>query len=212
MSPAELDEWARLWRGEEDPREQRVFERLAWRVGVKARLLQFADYGLAGLVVGAALVAIASDATPATLLFGLLLGGAAVWATWKRRTLHASAALGRVNDREALLAVARERCLIELRQSRWGLLLFPLGILLAGATKYSASSGGHVERFPAWLAAAVGRGESPLLAMLLLVIGEIYFLVRGLRLRRELRGIDQLIEQYVSETQLDAAGLALAAR
>lgn len=208
MNEPELEAFARLWRGEEDAEERRIFRVLAWRAGLKAKALRFADYGLALLLVAAALLAMFRDTTPATLLFGVLLGGAAVWSTWKRRTLHQSALLGGGNDRHALIEVARDRCRLELRQSDWGLLLFPLGMILAALTKFSAMSGGHIELFPALFAAAVGRGEAPALALLLLILGELYFLYRGRRLRRELAGLDRLREQYRREALLDAVETA----
>lgn len=204
MNSSELDEYARLWRGEESEEEQRVFRRLAWRVGIKARALRFADYGLAALIIVATLVAMMTDNAPSTLLFGILLGVAVVWGTWKRRVLHQTMLLGAIS-RETMIGAARERCRIELGQSNWGLLLFPLSILVASAMKFSALTGGHVERYLPEFFAAARRGENPLLILLLLVIGEVYFLYRSRRLRSELRALDMLDEQYRRETSLDRA-------
>lgn len=208
MTVEEFDEFARLWQGGDNAEEERIFRQLAWRVGIKARALKFADWGLAALIVIAAIVAMASDTTPATLLFGLLLGAAAVWATWKRRTLHQGSLLAGMNHRETLIGAARERGRLELRQAQWGLLLFPLGILLAGVMKFSALTGGHVERFWATMAEGVMLGKSPLLALLVLILGECYFLYRSYRLRGELRRLDRLSEQYRHESLLDDADAA----
>lgn len=205
MTSPELEDYARLWRGEESAEEQRVFRRLAWRVGIKARALRFADYGLAALILIATVVAMTSDTTPATLLFGVLLGIAVVWGTWKRRVLHQTMLLGAIGSRETMIGAARERCRIELGQSRWGLLLFPLSIFAASAMKFSALTGGHVERFVPEFIAAVRHGDNPLLILLLLVLGEAYFLYRSRRLRSELRVLDLLGEQYRREASLDRA-------
>lgn len=205
MNSSELDEYARLWRGEESAEEQRIFRRLAWRVGIKARVLRFADYGLAALILIGTLVVMTIDGTPSTLLFGILLGVAVVWGTWKRRILHQTVLLGTISSRETMIGAARERCRIELGQSNWGLLLFPLSIIVASAMKFSALTGGHVERYLPEFFAAARRGENPLLILLLLAIGEAYFLYRSRRLRNELRMLDMLNDQYLREATLDRA-------
>lgn len=211
MNAPEFDEFSRLWQGEEDAEEQRVFRRLAWRVGLKARALQFADYGLAALVIGAVMVGMLSEATPATLLFGALLGTAAVWATWKRRMLHHGEMVSGANDRGALIGMARERCRVELRQANSGLLLFPLGLLLAALFKLSVLSEGRLGRFPDLFVQTFGTGDRLPLPLVVLVIAEIYFLYRGRLLRRELKRLDALLELYRREAYLDARGEAPAA-
>lgn len=211
MNEPDFDEFSRLWLEEGGPAETAEFFDLARRAEIRARLLRFADYGLAALIVAAVAVAFSSNTAPATLLFGLLLGTAAVWATWKRRLLHQSQLLA-VDDREAMLDAAHERCRVELKQSAWGVLLFPLGILLAAAMQFSTRAGGSIERIPAAFMAGLPHGVGAVLGLLLLVLGEVYFVYRTRRLRAELKRLDLVRQQYRDESRRDLADEPVEAR
>lgn len=211
MNDAEFDDFSRLWLEEGDPAETAEFRDLARRTEIRARLLRFADYGLAALVIAAVAIAFSSDTTPATILFGLLLGTAAVWATWKRRVLHQSALLA-LSDREALLDAAREHSRTELRQSQWGLLLFPLGIILAAVMQFSSRTGGAVDHILEMVQLGIESETAILLELLFLVLAEVYFVYRARRLRGELKRLDDLSEQYRRESLRDRDGEAAGAR
>lgn len=201
MSETDFDDFSQLWLEEGEAAGADEFRALARRTELRAKLLRFADYGLAALIVIAVAIALSFDTAPATVLFGLLLGLAAVWATWKRRTLHQSTLVDMV-DSEAMIAAALARCRTELQQSLWGLLLAPLGMLLAVALKYSVRTGGDMARFPAAFLEVVSAGQG-LLGIILVGLVELYLLYRSRRLRRELRRLIRIAEEYRAEARFD---------
>lgn len=211
MNDKEFDEFSRLWLEEGDPAETAEFADLARRTEVRARMLRFADYGLAALVIAAVGLAFSSDTAPATILFGLMLGAAVVWGTWKRRILHQSALL-QVSDREAMLDAARARCRVELRQSQWGMLLFPLSIFLAALMQFSARTGGAMGPIVNAVALGIESERALLLQLLFLILAEVYFVYRARRLRGELQRLDELRDQYRDESRRDRDGGANAPR
>lgn len=202
MNDAEFEEFSRLWLEEEDPAEAAEFALLARRAEWRARLLRFTDYGLAALIVAGVAVAFSFDTAPATILFGLLFGASAVWATWKRRMLHQSALIA-FDDREVMIDTARERCRLELRQSEWGLVLWPLGLFFALAVTLSSRMRGALDHLPTAVTEGVWSERSVLLMLILLILGEAYYIYRARRLRGELKRFDLLREQYRDESRRD---------
>jgi hypothetical protein len=201
----DIDEFAELWRSEESEEEQRIFRALARRVGWKAKALEFLDYGLAGLLIISASVAIWLDRTPATVATGSIMVAGAVWLGWKRRLLHQVTRMLGFGSREEMLEAAIYKSESELRQALSGILLFPIGIALSGLMKFSAATEGDIGRFPSAFFDNAARGGSALLALIVLAAAEIYFVYRSLQLRRERKRLIDLREQYRLEARRDRA-------
>ena len=204
MNAPEFDDFAGLWQ-QRDPEEERVFRALARRVGWRARALHYAEYGLAALIMAAVALALLTDSTPATLAFGLVLAAAVIWEAWRRRLLYETTLINDLSDRETLIAAALKRSRNELGQARSGLILFPVGMFLAALMKFSAVTGGEVQRFAAAFLASVRHGESAAAAMVCLILALLYFAQRSVRLRREVRRFEALQAAYRSEARKDEA-------
>ncbi|HEY0113087.1 MAG TPA: hypothetical protein VGB59_08025 [Allosphingosinicella sp.] len=87
MIEREIDDFTLLWTEEVGSEEEQIVRKLAGRIGLRAQLLRYADYGIALAVSGGIALLVLTDGSGATALSALLLVLAMGWSTWKRQAL-----------------------------------------------------------------------------------------------------------------------------
>ena len=206
MSAVDLDDFGALWREEAPEQAATEFEPIVRATVRKAKLVQYAELGLSGLLLAAIAVSLSLDATPATIAIVAMLALGTLWSSWKRHLLRDVALLVDGSSREAYLASALRAAEAQLKRSTIGLwLLFPgfaLGLLL----KHSMLSGGRLDTFvPTFLASLVeSRWAVGTVVALLLLFA---WLIRGnLRLRGEVSRLQAVAEDYAREARIDRLG------
>ena len=208
MNNAEFDDLARsLWQEEPSEEEQRAFRQLARRASLRARLLRHADLAFAAMLSLAILIALIFNPEPATAAIGILVVIALCWSSWKRHLLGRMPADGGSPDRGELLRAAVLTASASLRRSTIGLIAMLPCLLLGALLGHSYRSEGRLDGFLGAFSAAVlqpSGGGIALVAILSFAV-----LIRGnWRLRRELRRLEILQDEYGREAERDRRSLA----
>ncbi len=206
MSAVDLDDFGALWREEAPEPAATEFEPIVRATVRRARLFQYAEIGMSGLLLVAITVALLLEATPATAAIVAIIALATLWSSWKRHLLMDVALLVDGSSREAYVESARRAAEAQLKRSSLGLWLLIPGFALGLLLKHSLMSGGRLAGFvPAFLdSLATSPSAIATVAALLALFA---WLVRGnLRLRAEVQRLRTLADAYDREAHLDRLG------
>lgn len=198
----DFDRFEQLWQQEPADEEIRLFRKLAARAGRKGRALQYAEWGLALLLIAGALAVLFLEPAPATLIVVFLIVTGILWSSWKRSQLAQAAAMLDRSSREALIQSAEKSAKAQLKNSALGLVLIVPGWMLGIALKGMMLLDGNISDF---LNAFLGSFTKPPGIASAAVVAAIFAILvqRHLRLRRELRRLVLLREQYRQEAVRD---------
>jgi hypothetical protein len=204
MNRPDFDEFAALWQDEPDRLEQAQIEAYVRSARRRGRLLAYADYAIAVLLVGGFAVGTLISKSPLTLIPAVLLMIAIIWMTWKRRKIRQMALTLSTSDRESFIESSIRNVRANLRRQYISLGSLPLVVPLALFFKVSIRTGGGpqevLDAFIAWTQTI----RAPITILLLLVIAGVS--LRAVRkLKRELRQLERLREGYRQETDKEAA-------
>jgi hypothetical protein len=204
MNRPDFDEFAALWQDEPDHLEQAQIEAYVRSARRRGRLLAYADYAIAVLLVGGFAVGTLISKSPLTLIPAVLLMIAIIWMTWKRRKIRQMALTLSTSDRESFIESSIRNVRANLRRQYISLGSLPLVVPLALFFKVSIRTGGGpqevLDAFIAWTQTI----RAPITILLLMVIAGVS--LRAVRkLKRELRQLERLREGYRQETEKEAA-------
>ena len=203
MSRVDIDELMQLWREEPTDRELEAVREDARRAMRRARLVTYAEHGIAALVIAAILLSLVLKGAPASMAIGALTILVIVWSTWRRGKLLEAAALTRLGHRRRFLEEGLRSARTRLRRSRLGLVLLVPSALLGALLKHSLATGGDVAGFFRLFADSLIAGGSALKVTALVALALLWFGTLHVRLRAEVRRIEALREQYRVEDELD---------
>lgn len=206
MVEREMDELALLWTQEgapEEEQEQQLVRRLAERVGWRARLFRYADFGAAIAIAGGIALLVLMDGAGATGLSALLLVGAIGWTSWKRQALWDAEMSVGIGGGESMLDAARKSSEARLRRTNVSLIALLPAFALSlwfGFGLYEPNMD-SLSELSAYMRADLERT--------ILAFGGVALLFGWLlhsrrRLLRELRRIEAVREEYREEARLDA--------
>lgn len=202
--PDDLDEFARLWREEPSAEESRALKQLAGQTARRAKLLGYAEIGAATVIGLAILFALVLNRTTVTVLSGGILLLALSWSSWKRYLLRQVAIIVSAGDGEALVEKEIAKARADLRRIKIGLLLYPPAVLLGHLLVDSVVRGGRSEDYLEVLANDLTDWPVGALLVLLFVCFLLYQLRAMAGLRKELRRLDGIREEYREEGRLDS--------
>jgi hypothetical protein len=199
----DLDDFAKLWRHEPSPEEQRRLESLARSTSRRARRAQRVEIAGGALLLVAVMAAFYVSPAPATLLAGSVFAAVLIWSAWKRYRLHQVALIVETSDRNILIEKSITAAELRLRRSRLGLWFLLPGYLLSAMLNYSVLH----DKLTGFLQTLVNQ-TIPLtakgtLTFLLLTAAMAYFGYNHRQLRRELQNLRKLRQQYQDEARLD---------
>jgi hypothetical protein len=198
MNRPEFDEFAALWQDEPDLMEQAQIEAYARAARRRGRLLAYADYAIAVLLVGGFAIGIFISKNPLTLIPAVLLMIAIIWMTWKRRQMRQMALTLSTSDRESFIESSIRNVHANLRRQYISIGSLPFIVPLALFFKVSLRTGGGpqevLEAFVAWTQTI----RAPITVILLMGVAALS--LRSIRkLKRELRQLERLRSGYREE-------------
>jgi hypothetical protein len=201
MTDPELERLASLWR-EPDPAEQAVFERMARKARLQARLTARSDIALAIATAILLSLALWRHPNPVAIALGLVLYAAMLWLNWKRRALRRMDALDGSAGRQAFLDSAIGSARLKLRNIRLSyyaaIPFLLLGSLFLMTAREAMGIEAAIAYFPAWVATRRGLG---FVAMFALVAVWLLYVRR--RIRKEIARLETLKRAYEEEAGLD---------
>ena len=202
MNDPDFDAITRLWKQDLSQEEEYAFRALARRASLKARLLRYADFGIAVLLVAAVVISLFLKPAPATLAVGILAIAGIGWSSWRRHRLGRMAASIESTDRCALVRVAAANAETDLRRSTFGLWFLLPGVLLGALLGHSLEREGLAGFGAAFVEGVMdwpwGTGAS-----IAVILTFLYFWRGNRRLRRELERLRALELEYREEARLD---------
>lgn len=199
MTGPDLDEFAELWQGDPDPAEQARMEALAAKARRRGRLLAYADYALAALIVGGSIFGAYAVRGPVTMVTALLLVVGTTWFTMKlRATRQMSRTLSTV-DRESFIQTSLRNAQASLRRIALGLIFVPVLVPVVLVWKVSLRNGG---RIPDPLQVLLDWAQSPrgIITMSLMAAAAAITIRSQRKLKREIHQLEELREAYREET------------
>lgn len=202
MTDPDLQELAQLWQ-QQDAAEMEKLQLLARRARRRGRLLAYADWALAIVLVGGCLFALVGSKGSLTTISAILLLVLTVLLTWQRRKLRQMASGLDTADRQAFIKSSVRSARANLRRVTLSIIALPPFVIVALLLTKSARLGGRPfdpgQILLAWAQSTRGMIS---LAIFALIIG---LSVRSiLRIRRELRRLESLRRAYEDENH--AAG------
>jgi hypothetical protein len=204
MTGIDLEEYAALWQAEPTQAEEREFQALADGAARRAQFVQYAEHGLAVMLLVAVLIAVVMAPAPATVGIGLLSIAALAWSSWRRHLLGQIAFLVETSDRSRIVAHAIVAARANLRRSTLGLGLFLPGILLGALLTHSFNQKGDLSDFAeVFFGGALHWPEGYAILFLLVVLGA-QLIRANIGFREELQRLESLQEAYREETRRDS--------
>lgn len=207
MTHLDFDELASLWQEEPKGEERRDFSAIADRAARRAQLVQYAEHGLALLLVAAVMIAVSLAPAPATMAIGALSIVALGWSSWKRHLLTEVEIMVTTSDRAELLDHAATALGARIWRARLGLWLFFPGAFLAGLFTHSLTQGGDLSGFADVLIQGAFGTRAGLVIVFLVVVLVAQMIQSLARLHRELARLEGLREDYAREARLDVFGI-----
>lgn len=202
MSGPDFDDFAKLWQQEPDAAEREMMEQLARKARRRARLTGYGDMIWVVLIAATLVVTIVAKPTLFAVSTGLLMLAVIAWLNWKRRSLRRQ--LIQADDRPAFIETSIRIARHNLRRTMLSLATFPPAILLAIVLRVSRGTGGRSDRFLDALAAWALTPRR--MIIILVLIGVSTWLVRsGLKLKREIKRLEEVRSAYLQEARLDEA-------
>jgi hypothetical protein len=196
-----FEEFADLWQDPADD-QQEVFEALARKARRRGRLVGYADYALAAVLVGGSFVAIFVTARLAALAAGLVLIGATLWLTWKRRQLRQMATTLNTAGRADFLESSIRVTTANLRRVTLNMTFLPVCLVVGLTARFAFKGGRHLE-YPLVSAAEWASSPKGMFALVLFVL----FFVSAWRARgkflAELKRLNELRQAYLDENEED---------
>lgn len=204
MTDPELQELAELWK-EPDAAEAEKFQSLARRARRRGRYLGYADWALALVLVGGSLFALLASPSPLTTGAAVLLLVATMWLTFQRRRLRQMAGTLDTADRQAFIESSVRSARANLRRVTLTLLALPPLVIFALLARMKSRRGGQASDAGQVLLdwAQSPRGMISLAIFALLIALSLRSI---LRIRNELRRLDNLRQAYEDENQAAGPG------
>lgn len=197
-----VDDLANLWQREPDAEETRLFAEMARATGRRAWMLDKVEFATSLLLSGAIFVFLLLHGSAISIAIGAVIIAAIAWSTWQRHRLMRQS--GRFDDRSrhAFLDSAAESAKAAVRRSTIGTALLIPGFALGTMLKYSSMEGtlrGYLDaevstwsNVHGWLSHGI-------------VFGTLLYLIRvNLKLRRQVRRVEELRREYAEELTLDS--------
>lgn len=200
MSPSDFDDLAELWTQEPAAEERRAFESLARTVSRRARLLYYAELGIAFFLVIGVLIALFLDRNPATAALVVLVVAAIGWSSWRRFHVQRVALLVDSRDRQSLLAGAVKSAEGRLRHSTLGLVLLVPSFLLGFALRGTIVT--DFEFVMRTLERSL-REPAGLVGIVAITLLLAHFIRQNIHLRRELKQLRALQAEFREEEALE---------
>jgi hypothetical protein len=200
-----FDELADLWQ-DPDGKEQEAFEALARRARRHGRLMAYGDLALGIVIVGGTALGVFMTPHPGVILLALLLLGLTTLVTWQRRKLRQMAPTLNTADRSAFLESSMRNANANLRRVTLSIIFSPLALIVGVMFKRSLKDNRFwdhpVADMTGWALSLRGLFGFSVLAVALLL------LIRSRRkLRRELRGLQQLDRDYAEEREREGESI-----
>jgi hypothetical protein len=204
MNRPEFDEFAALWQDEPDQLEQAQIEAYVRSARRRGRLLAYADYAIALMLVGGFGIGAFISQSPLTLILAVLLMVAITWMTWKRRKIRQMALTLSTSDRESFIESSIRNVRANLRRQYIGIGSLPLVVPLALLFKVSFRTGGGPEEVLDAFVAWTHTIRAPITIIVLIAIAGLS--IRAIRkLKRELRQLERLRDGYREESDKEKA-------
>jgi UPF0716 family protein affecting phage T7 exclusion len=202
MTDPDLQELAALW--QEPEVRNTEFEKAARRARRQGKLLAYADLAFFFLLVGGSLFAALMSPGPVTTGAAVLLLFATVWLTWKRRRIRQMRRTLDTTGLNAFLASSVQNARSDLRRGTISLIAFPLMVPIALLLKVAYRTHSDVTHpmhvLSTWVQSTRG------IVTLFLLFGIMAFTFRGLmKVKREMRRLEQLREAYAEESRHEAS-------
>lgn len=199
MTDPDLQELATLWQ-QQDPAEAEKFQRLARRARRRGRLLAYADWALAIVLVGGCLFALVGSKGSLTTISAILLLVLTVLLTWQRRKLRQMASGLDTGDRQAFIKSSVRSARANLRRVTLSVIALPPFVVTALLMTKSAKLNGQpfdpIQILLAWAQSTRGMISMGIFALISsLSIRSI------LRIRAELRHLESLRRAYEEENE-----------
>ena len=206
MTDPDLQRLADLWT-EPDADEQRAFEAMARKARLRGRIFAWLDFAAVAIIVGGAVFGFFMQPGTMTMVAAIALIVVTVIVTRKRRQIKQMTRALDTAGRQAFIETSISNATANLRRTRLSLAFFPVGVVIALAFKMSVRAGGHSElmwaAFLDWAPSSRGIGTFVVL-ILLFAWG-----VRTLwRIKRELRGLENLRKAYAEEAEYEEVAAA----
>ncbi|HYG46495.1 MAG TPA: hypothetical protein VD846_01005 [Allosphingosinicella sp.] len=199
MTDPELQELAELWR-QPDAAEAEKFKTLARRARRQGRLLAYADWALALVLVGGSVFALLAAPGRLTTFAAILLLLATIWLTWQRRRLRQMASGLDTADRQGFIESSIRSARANLRRVSLTLVALPPLVIFALLGKMSVRRGGHVAD-PAQVLLDWARSPRGMISLAIFALLIALSLRSILRIRNELRRLRDLRRAYAEESR-----------
>jgi TRAP-type C4-dicarboxylate transport system permease large subunit len=201
MTDPDLQSLADLWT-EPDAAEQETFEAMARKARLRGRIFAYLDYAAVAVILGGAVFGIFVEPGAVTMVAAIALIVITVIVTRKRRQIKQMTRTLDTASRQAFIETSISNATANLRRTRLSLAFFPFGVAIALAYKMSVRTGGHAERM---LQAFLEWAPSPrgVITFLVLALLFAWGVRTALRLRRELKCLEDLRTAYAEEAQHD---------
>jgi len=201
MTDPELERLALLWR-RTDPAEQAMFEKVARRARLRARLIGYGDLVLFVVIFILLSVVVLRHWSPTSVAMALAILAVITWFNWRRRLYREQARTIDTSERQSFLDTSITSARARLRALLLGLYLTLPLMLLTILFLISAEEGISLDAAMAHLPGRLQsrRGLVFLLCFLLPVIWAIP--VRR-RIKAEIERLESLKRDYEEEGRLD---------
>jgi hypothetical protein len=202
MTDPELARLAALWRRTDDS-EQVLFEKMARKARLRARLIGLGDLVIFFLVIASlSLAVLRHRPTPTTVLLGAMLMAVVLWLNWRRRLHRKVARAIDTSRRQIFFETAIGSAKARLRTVTLGLYLFLPFLLLTALFLICVEEGIGLQAALAYLPiwAVSRRGMTVILIFLLPAAWSLH---AGHRIRNEIGRLEALERAYEEEAGLE---------
>jgi hypothetical protein len=202
MTDPDLQRLAELWTEPDAADQQEAFERLARRARLRGRIFAWLDFAAVAVILGGTVLSMFMKPGTMTMVAAIALITVTVIVTRKRRQIKQMTRALDTAGREAFIETSISNVTADLRRTRLSLAFFPPGMVAALTLKMAMRTSGHWElMWPAFLDwASTPRGIGTFIALALLYAWGVRTLWR---VKRELRGLEQLRSAYAEEAEYE---------
>ena len=202
MKDDDFDELAAMWCMEPSPDERAAMERAARKARRQGRIMAYADWAMAGLVVVGSVAAAFAARSTLLLIAALAIMAATIWLNWRRRAIRQiSRGLDAV-DQPGFIAGRIRIAESNRRRVTLTLITFPIFVpavvLYRSAARASGDPLATLQGLSAW--AQSPRG---LITLAILTALMVFFTRARRRHLLELRHLRALQQAYLDESRLD---------
>lgn len=201
MNDAELERLASLWR-QADPAEQAMFEKVARKARLKARLIGYGDSAMFAVLLIVLPLVVIRHWSVTSFTICLVILAIIVWGNWRRRLYREQSARIDTSRREAFLDSSIEGARARLRTVLFGLYmaipLLLLTMLLLISSKLGVGLGPAIARLPETLASKRG-----LIVASFFLLPLIWSILARRRVAAEIERLEALKRDYEAEGRLD---------